>query len=307
MIPAKRCCPISAINGIIQGALPPIALAVLFILLPIVLRLFARFEGIPLHTAIELSLMTRYFLFKVIHGFLIVTLASGLVNAIPKIASNPGSAVTILATQLPAASTFFLTYFVRQPKPEAGSARADCAPLCRSRLLSPVPPCPSSSSCRWLSTTSSCSSSVRLLAPFSTSNTRWLKSSGALWSVGPRWPTSELAADVRPRNSLQWPNMTLLTVIGLAYSIIAPLICGFACVSFALFWFVYKVSRGYGSAACATMLKSCLLAVPVHARHRHTTRDRDRRLILPQSTFAHFRRTVHRAHLLGRSLLPRSR
>lgn len=74
--------------------------------------MFARFEGIPLRTGIELSLMTRYFLFQVIHGFLIVTLASGLVNAIPDIVNNPSSAVTLLATQLPAASTFFLTYFV---------------------------------------------------------------------------------------------------------------------------------------------------------------------------------------------------
>lgn len=41
----------------------------------------------------------------------------------------------------------------------------------------------------------------------------------------------------------QWPNMTLLTVIGLSYSIIAPLICGFAFVAFFLYWFVYKVSR----------------------------------------------------------------
>jgi hypothetical protein len=40
----------------------------------------------------------------------------------------------------------------------------------------------------------------------------------------------------------QWPNMTLLTVIGLSYSIIAPLISGFAFVAFFLFWFVYKVS-----------------------------------------------------------------
>jgi hypothetical protein len=107
---------------------------VLFILLPIVLRcelllarveerrrtdghcvfaVFARFEGIPLRTGVELSLMTRFFIFLVIHGFLIVTLASGLVKAIPAIAKNPGSAVTLLATQLPAASTFFLTYFVR--------------------------------------------------------------------------------------------------------------------------------------------------------------------------------------------------
>lgn len=56
--------------------------------------------------------MSRFFLFLVIHGFLIVTLAAGLVAAIPQIAANPSSAVQLLATKLPAASTFFLTYFV---------------------------------------------------------------------------------------------------------------------------------------------------------------------------------------------------
>lgn len=42
----------------------------------------------------------------------VVTLASGLIAAIPQIANNPGSAVTLLAQQLPSASTFFLTFFV---------------------------------------------------------------------------------------------------------------------------------------------------------------------------------------------------
>ena len=74
--------------------------------------MFARFEGIPLNSLVEVSLMSRFFMFLVIHGFLIVTLAAGLVAAIPGIAANPGSVVNILATKLPSASTFFLTYFV---------------------------------------------------------------------------------------------------------------------------------------------------------------------------------------------------
>ena len=47
----------------LQGILPPVLLAVLMMLLPIILRLLARFEGIPKYTGLELSLMTRYFLF----------------------------------------------------------------------------------------------------------------------------------------------------------------------------------------------------------------------------------------------------
>lgn len=56
--------------GIIQGILPPVLLAVLMMLLPIVLRLLARFEGIPTRTGLELSLMTRYFIFQVIVSIL---------------------------------------------------------------------------------------------------------------------------------------------------------------------------------------------------------------------------------------------
>ncbi|KIK93365.1 hypothetical protein PAXRUDRAFT_34109 [Paxillus rubicundulus Ve08.2h10] len=100
--------------GIIEGILPPVMLAVLMMLLPIVLRLFARFEGIPTRTGLELSLMTRYFIFHVIHSFLIVTLSSGLIAALPGLLENPGSAATLLAQYLPQASTFFLTYIILQ-------------------------------------------------------------------------------------------------------------------------------------------------------------------------------------------------
>ncbi|ORY39668.1 hypothetical protein BCR35DRAFT_273318, partial [Leucosporidium creatinivorum] len=186
------------VNGIIQGALPPVALAVLFILLPIVLRLFARLEGIPLKTGIELSLMTRYFMFLVIHGFLIVTLASGLVNSIPAIAKNPSSAVTLLATQLPAASTFFLTYFVTTSFAGAAGGLLQIVPLILYY--------------------------VKLFILGSTPRSVF----GIKYNMnGVAWGTL-------------WPNMTLLTVIGLSYSIIAPLICGFAFIAFFLYWFVYK-------------------------------------------------------------------
>jgi hypothetical protein len=50
----------------VQGILPPVLLAVLMMLLPIVLRLLARFEGIPKKTGLELSLMTRFFIFQVV-------------------------------------------------------------------------------------------------------------------------------------------------------------------------------------------------------------------------------------------------
>lgn len=58
---------------------------------------------------IELKLFSRFWLFQVIHGFLIVTAASGLVGALQNIGETVGQLPTLLATKLPDASIFFLT------------------------------------------------------------------------------------------------------------------------------------------------------------------------------------------------------
>jgi hypothetical protein len=50
-----------------------------------------------------------------------VTLASGLIQAIPEIARNPASIATTLAQQLPLASTFFLTFTMQQAAGSAGN------------------------------------------------------------------------------------------------------------------------------------------------------------------------------------------
>ncbi|KAJ7266968.1 hypothetical protein B0H12DRAFT_1179433 [Mycena haematopus] len=104
----------SVVTGIVSGILPPVLLAVLMMLLPIILRQFAVFEGIPKRTGVELSLMTRFFMFQVVHSFLIVTISSGIIAALPLLLKNPGSVPSILAKKLPAASTFFLTYTILQ-------------------------------------------------------------------------------------------------------------------------------------------------------------------------------------------------
>ncbi|KAF8750313.1 hypothetical protein RHS01_09454 [Rhizoctonia solani] len=184
--------------GIISGILPPVALAILMMLLPIVLRLLARFEGIPRFTGLELSLMTRYFIFQVVHSFLIVTLSSGLIAALPELASNPTSIPTILAEKLPEASTFFLTYAILQGL--AGSAGG---------LLQIVPLVVYYVKLYILGSTPRSIYNIK----YSLRNVAW----GTLF-----------------------PAMTLITVIGLAYSIISPIINGLVCVAFFLFYQVWK-------------------------------------------------------------------
>ncbi len=48
------------------------------------------------------------------NSFIVLTLASGLISTLPAIAKDPASAATILAQQLPQASTFFITYVTLQ-------------------------------------------------------------------------------------------------------------------------------------------------------------------------------------------------
>ncbi|WRT66942.1 uncharacterized protein IL334_003907 [Kwoniella shivajii] len=102
------------LQGVISGILPPVLLAALMAILPIVLRQLLAFEGIPSKTGVELSLMTRYFIFLVIHTFIVVTLTSGLISSVKAFADNPGSIATTLASQMPTASTFFITLVLTQ-------------------------------------------------------------------------------------------------------------------------------------------------------------------------------------------------
>lgn len=99
----------TVVLGIVSGILPPVLLAVLMMLLPIILRNFAKFEGIPKHSDVEKSLMTRYFVFQVVHSFLVITISSGIVSALQGLIKDPTGIPSLLSQKLPAASTFFLT------------------------------------------------------------------------------------------------------------------------------------------------------------------------------------------------------
>ena len=91
--------------------------------------MFGHFEGIPRKTGIELSLMTRFFLFQVIHGFLIVTISGSIINALEQFSQNPTQIPSVLATNLPRASTFFLTYAILQALSGTAGGLLQAVPL----------------------------------------------------------------------------------------------------------------------------------------------------------------------------------
>lgn len=102
--------------GIIKGILPVAALAVLNMLLPIWLRFLAKQSGIPTKNGVELSLMTRFFLFQIIQNFLFLAIISGAMDSVSKFAKtlvpDPDVAafVQTISQALPKASTFFLQW-----------------------------------------------------------------------------------------------------------------------------------------------------------------------------------------------------
>ena len=103
-----------SILGVVQGLLPSILLAVLMALLPIILRLMAKLGGKPSLSTIELRVQNSYFLFQVIQVFLVTTLTSGAAASGVAIFKNPSSATSLLASSLPKASNFYISYFVLQ-------------------------------------------------------------------------------------------------------------------------------------------------------------------------------------------------
>ena len=52
--------------------------------------------------------------FQVIQVFLVTTFSSGAASSAAQIVSNPGSATTLLAENLPKASNFYISYFILQ-------------------------------------------------------------------------------------------------------------------------------------------------------------------------------------------------
>jgi hypothetical protein len=70
--------------------------------------------GEPTNTSAELKVLKWYFVFQILQVFLVNTIASGAAAVISQVASTPSSIPTLLADNLPSASNSYLTYFIVQ-------------------------------------------------------------------------------------------------------------------------------------------------------------------------------------------------
>ncbi|KAF2502267.1 DUF221-domain-containing protein [Lophium mytilinum] len=100
--------------NLIQGVLPPAFMAILFAILPLLMRFLAGFSGVATAGERELRVQSFYFAFVFIQLFLVVSISAGITRTIRNIINNPVSIPGTLATNLPGASTYFFSYMILQ-------------------------------------------------------------------------------------------------------------------------------------------------------------------------------------------------
>ncbi|KAL0262028.1 hypothetical protein SLS55_003463 [Diplodia seriata] len=104
----------SNISFLADSLLPALALSLLMAIVPGILRVLARAAGVPSLTHIEMFTQRAYFGFQVLQVFLVTTFTSSASASISQIIKDPMSARSLLATCLPKASNFYLSYMIIQ-------------------------------------------------------------------------------------------------------------------------------------------------------------------------------------------------
>ncbi|KAG0634556.1 hypothetical protein HOY80DRAFT_1059758 [Tuber brumale] len=184
--------------GVITGLLPAVMLAVLMALLPVVLRLLSRIAGEPSHSNVELRVQNMYFAFQVIQVFLVTTMTSAASSVGAQIAENPMSATSILASNIPKASNFYISFMILQGLAISSGSLLQLVGAILYKLLGML--LDNTPRKQW---------------------NRWSSLSGLGWGT-------------------VFPVYTNITVIAITYSIIAPLVLGFAVVGLGLLYFAYR-------------------------------------------------------------------
>ena len=128
----------SWILGLISGILPPLGLAILMALLPIILRTLARLQGMHTGMTIELAVQGMYFGFLFVQVFLVVSISSGMGPVLDALSKNPTAAAAILAENLPKASNFFFSYLLLQAFAQSGGALMQIGSLIVYYIMAPV-------------------------------------------------------------------------------------------------------------------------------------------------------------------------
>ena len=208
------------ILGLVQGLLPVILLAVLMALLPIFLRMMAKMAGKPSLASVELRVQNTYFLFQVLQVFLVTTISSAAAASVVTIIQTPGSVTSLLAVNLPTASNFYISYFILQGLSISSGAILQLVGVILYRLLG-----------KFLDKT------PRKMYR------RFASLSGLGWgTVFPVYTLLTVIGEWRYLCQMYCPANPLIAI---TYSIIAPLVLGFATIGIYLIYLAYRYNMLY--------------------------------------------------------------
>ncbi|KAB5591080.1 hypothetical protein CTheo_5492 [Ceratobasidium theobromae] len=203
------------VQGIIQGVLPPAFIAILFILLPKFLRAMAIFECIPRHSLVSISLYKRYFLFLLIHGFLTITFTSGITATI----------VPVRTTDLKSQQELNMILKILEQPSRAVELLAKNLPNASIFFLTYIV-------ANGLAGSAGALAQIRPLVLYFFKKHLFGSTPRQAFEVTFMMPHADFG-EVLPR-------LSLLCTIGLAYSVIAPVINGLAMLAFALYYIAWK-------------------------------------------------------------------
>lgn len=121
----------------IQGVLPPLCLAILMALLPLILRFLSRTQGLHTGMEVELTVQNYYFAFLFMQLFLVVTIASSIGTILANV-TNVTSWPTLLAQNIPKASNYFFSYMILQAMSVSAGALLQIFGLISWFVLAPI-------------------------------------------------------------------------------------------------------------------------------------------------------------------------
>lgn len=208
-----------SVLGLITGLLPPYLVSYFVSYVPKLFRHIAKLSGEPTIPQAELKTQAHFFFFQVAQVFLVTTFSSGAAAVFAQIAQHPEQAPDLLASSLPKASNFYLTYFILQGTASAASNILNYSDLFEYLFYEHY----------WDKTPRE---------KFQT----YAQMKGTPWYAVSTLLCRTLLTN--PRGSW-YPKFTNFLVIAIVYSCIAPLTLGFAAAGITLYYLSYRYNMLY--------------------------------------------------------------
>ncbi|KAJ2720772.1 phosphate metabolism protein 7 [Coemansia sp. Benny D115] len=109
-IPGLENTPDGGVFGIFTGIVPPVVLAVLMALLPMILRALLRLEGTPRVSMVNMRLLHRFYFFQVWNVYMVAILSTTILSTATEVLKHPEIIVDVISTNVPKSSNPMLVY-----------------------------------------------------------------------------------------------------------------------------------------------------------------------------------------------------